>query len=38
MGVELLNRSEMAFYFPDSVLQAERMFGAVKALIATKRL
>ena len=38
MGVELLSRSEMAFYFPDSVLRAERMLGAVKALIATKTL
>jgi hypothetical protein len=38
MGVELLSRAEMAFYFPDSLLQTERMLGAVKSLIAIKRL
>jgi hypothetical protein len=38
MGVELLSRAEMAFYFPRSVLRAERVLGVVKALIATKGL
>jgi hypothetical protein len=36
MGVELLGRTEMAFYFPDSALQFERMSGLVKSLIAVK--
>lgn len=36
MSVELLSCAEMAFYFPDSTLRAERMFGAVKSLIAIK--
>ena len=36
LGVELLSRSEMAFYFPDSTLRFERMAGAVKSLIAVK--
>ncbi len=36
MGVELLSRTEMAFYFPDSRLRFERMIGAVKSLIAVK--
>jgi Methyltransferase domain len=36
MGVELIGRSEMAFYFPASVLKSERMAGLVKSLIAIK--
>jgi hypothetical protein len=36
MGVELLSRAQMAFYFPDSTLRTERMVGIVKSLIATK--
>jgi hypothetical protein len=36
MGVELLSRTEMASYFPDSVLRFERAVGAIKALIAVK--
>jgi hypothetical protein len=36
MQVELLSRTELMFYFPDSTIQAERMLGAVKSLIATK--
>jgi hypothetical protein len=36
MQVELLSRTELVFYFPDSSIRAERMFGAVKSLIATK--
>jgi hypothetical protein len=38
MGVELLSRAEMTFYFPRSLLRAERMLGTVKSLIAAKRL
>jgi hypothetical protein len=38
IGVELLSRAEMTFYFPDSELRAERMLGAVKSLIAIKSL
>lgn len=36
MSVELLSRTEMAFYFPDSTLRSERVVGLVKSLIATK--
>jgi hypothetical protein len=36
MGVELLGRTEMASYFPDSTLRTERVAGLVKSLIATK--
>jgi Methyltransferase domain len=36
MGVELLGRAEMAFYFPHSTLMTERIGGMVKSLIATK--
>jgi hypothetical protein len=36
MGVELLSRAEMAFYFPRSTLTTERMAGMAKSLIATK--
>jgi hypothetical protein len=36
MGIELLGRAEMAFYFPDSALRCERMLGLVKSLIAVK--
>ena len=36
MGVELLSRTEMASYFPGSVLRFERAMGAIKALIAVK--
>jgi hypothetical protein len=36
MQVELVSRTEMAFYFPDSTIRSERMLGAVKSLIATK--
>jgi hypothetical protein len=36
MGVELLSRTEMAYYFPDSVLRAERLMGLTKSLIAIK--
>ena len=36
MGVELLSRTEMASYFPDSTLRFERAVGAIKALIAVK--
>jgi hypothetical protein len=37
MGVELLSRSEMAYYFPSSVIRQERFSGLTKSLIATKR-
>jgi hypothetical protein len=37
MGTELLSRSEMSYYFPSSVVQAERIAGLAKSLIAVKR-
>jgi hypothetical protein len=36
MGVELVSRSEMAYYFPSSVIGAERIAGVVKSLVAIK--
>jgi hypothetical protein len=36
ISVELLGRTEMAFYFPGSTLRPERMMGLTKSLIATK--
>ena len=36
MGVELLSRAEIAYYFPDSALRYERIAGIVKSLIAIK--
>jgi hypothetical protein len=37
MSVELLSRSEMAYYFPHAELRLERMAGVVKSLIAVRR-
>ncbi|MEU3463652.1 class I SAM-dependent methyltransferase [Streptomyces sp. NPDC006733] len=37
LGTELISRSEMEFYFPDSRVIGERMAGLVKSLIAVKR-
>jgi hypothetical protein len=37
IGVELLSRAEMAYYFPHSELKSERMLGLVKSLIAIRR-
>jgi hypothetical protein len=34
MRIELIGRTQMRFYFPDSVLRAERVFGLTKSLIA----
>jgi hypothetical protein len=36
MSVELISRTEMAFYFPDSAIWNERALGLVKSLIAIK--
>ena len=36
MSVELLSRSEMAFYFPDSTVRFERLMSLIKSLIAVK--
>jgi hypothetical protein len=36
MGVELVSRAEMTFYFPGSMLRTERIAGMVKSLIAIK--
>ena len=36
MSVELLSRTEMAFYFPDSTIWNERALGLIKSLIAIK--
>ena len=36
LAVELLSRTEMTFYFPDSKLRFERVAGLVKSLIAIK--
>ena len=38
MSVELLSRTGMTFYFPDSTLRTERMAGMIKSLIAIKSL
>ena len=36
LGVELLSRTEMACYFPDSELRYEKVMGMIKSLIAVK--
>jgi len=36
LAVELLSRTEMSLYFPDSTLRFERTAGSVKSLIAIK--
>jgi hypothetical protein len=36
MSVELLSRTEMAFYFPGSMIGSERILGIVKSLVAIK--
>ncbi len=36
MGVELLSRTEMACYFPDSELRYEKAMAMIKSLIAVK--
>ncbi len=36
MSVELLSRTEMALYFPDSELRYEKVSGMIKSLIAVK--
>jgi hypothetical protein len=36
MGVELLSRTEMSFYFPDSIISSERILGIAKSLVAIK--
>jgi hypothetical protein len=36
MGVELLSRSEMAYYFPSSRICSERVGGLTKSLVAIK--
>jgi hypothetical protein len=36
MGVELVSRSEMSYYFPSSVIRAERIVGIPKSLVAIK--
>ena len=36
MSVELLDRTEMAFYFPHSTIGSERILGIAKSLIAIK--
>lgn len=37
MGVELVSRTEMGFYFPYSAIRAERMLGVSKSLVAIKK-
>jgi hypothetical protein len=36
LGVELVSRTELAYYFPESEIRSERMAGLVKSLIAVK--
>lgn len=36
MEVELMSRSEMAYYFPSSIIRAERVLGIAKSLVAIK--
>ncbi|MBO0881735.1 MAG: methyltransferase type 11 [Mycobacterium sp.] len=37
LSTELIGRTEMKFYFPDSVIYSERIAGVTKSLIAVKR-
>lgn len=37
ISVELVSRTEMAFYFPDSMILSERILGMPKSLIAIKK-
>jgi hypothetical protein len=37
LRIELIDRTQMRYYFPDSVLRAERAFGLTKSLIAYLR-
>jgi len=37
LWVELLDRTQMRFYFPDSTLRTEKFAGLTKSLIAVKR-
>jgi hypothetical protein len=34
--VELLNKTELAYYFPDSTIRSERLMGLTKSIIAVK--
>jgi hypothetical protein len=36
LGIELLSKAEMSFYFPDSELLSETIGGVVKSLIAVR--
>jgi hypothetical protein len=36
MSVELVSRTEMGLYFPDSTIGSERIFGLTKSLVAIK--
>ena len=36
MGVELVGRAEMSYYFPSSAIGAERFLGMPKSLVAIK--
>lgn len=36
MGLELVSRAEMSYYFPSSAIRRERIFGIPKSLIAIK--
>jgi hypothetical protein len=37
LSTELIGRTEMQFYFPDSVIYGERIAGVTKSLVAVKR-
>src|SRR5262249_28091422 len=36
-GTELLDRTQMRYYFPDAVVAGERIVGLTKALVAIRR-
>jgi hypothetical protein len=36
LWTELIDRSQMSYYFPDSTIRSERIFGLTKSLIAVK--
>jgi hypothetical protein len=38
MELELVSRTEMSYYFPSSVIRAERIFGIPKSLVAIKNV
>src|SRR5262245_37541130 len=38
LWTELIDRSQMSYYFPDSAIRSERLFGLTKSMVAVKTL